>query len=62
MLVVGDSFKRKKKTLSLNIDGMLMLLSQRRSMMLSKMYKSFNDDDLVPESEMVESFLDTSKM
>ncbi len=62
MLVVGDSFKKEKEDPEFkhrwHVD---VSLSKKIHDALRKMYKSLNDDDLVPESEMVESFLEHLK-
>lgn len=62
MLVVGDAFKKEKEDPEFkhrwHVD---VSLSKKIHDALRKMYKSLNDDDLVPESEMVESFLEHLK-
>ncbi len=58
MLVVGDAFKKEKEDVEFkhrwHID---VSLAKKIHEALRKLYKGLDDDDLIPESEMIENFL-----
>lgn len=62
MLVVSDNFKKEKEDEEFkhrwHVDTEL---SKKIHEALRKLYKNLNDDDLVPESEMIENFLEHLK-
>ncbi len=62
LLVVGDMFKKEKEDPEFkhrwHIDSQL---SKKVHDALRKLYKNLNDDDLVPESEMISTFLENLK-
>lgn len=62
LLVIGDEFKKEKEDEEFkhrwNID---QNLSKKIHDALRKLYKSLGDNDLVPESEMIETFLEQLK-
>lgn len=62
MLVVGDAFKKEKEDDEFkhrwHVDNDL---AKKVHESLRKLYKSLSDDDLIPEAEMVESFLENLK-
>ncbi len=62
LLVVGDAFKKEKEDPEFkhrwHVD---VQLSKKIHEALRKLYKNLNDDDLVPESEMIETFLEHLK-
>jgi hypothetical protein len=62
MLVVGEAFKREKEDDEFHhrwyIDHEL---SKKVHESLRKLYKGLNDDDLIPESELIAQFLDHIK-
>lgn len=62
LLVVGDSFKKEKEDPEFkhrwHVDASL---SKKIHEALRKLYKNLNNDDLIPESEMIEGFLEHLK-
>ncbi len=62
LLVVGDTFKKEKEDPEFkhrwHVDA---VLAKKVHEALRKLYKNLNDDDLVPESEMISTFLDSLK-
>lgn len=62
MLVIGDDFKKEKEDDEFkhrwHVDPEL---SKKIHEAIRKLYKNLNDDDLVPESEMIETFLEHLK-
>ena len=62
MLVVGEAFKKEKEDTEFkhrwHVDTQL---SKKIHEALRKLYKNLNDDDLVPEGEMIKNFLEHLK-
>ncbi len=62
MLVVGEAFKKEKEDSEFkhrwHVDAQL---SKKIHEALRKLYKNLNDDDLVPEGEMIKDFLEHLK-
>jgi DnaJ-domain-containing protein 1 len=62
MLVVGEAFKKEKEDAEFkhrwHVDNQL---SKKIHEALRKLYKNLNDDDLVPEGEMIKNFLEHLK-
>ena len=62
MLVVGEAFKKEKEDAEFkhrwHVDTQL---SKKIHEALRKLYKNLNDDDLVPEGEMIKNFLEHLK-
>jgi DnaJ-domain-containing protein 1 len=62
MLVVGEAFKKEKEDAEFkhrwHVDAQL---SKKIHEALRKLYKNLNDDDLVPEGEMIKNFLEHLK-
>lgn len=62
LLVVGDTFKKEKEDPEFkhrwHVDA---VLAKKVHDALRKLYKGLNDDDLVPEAEMINMFLDNLK-
>jgi DNA-directed RNA polymerase delta subunit len=62
LLVVGENFKKEKEDPEFkhrwHVD---VQLSKKIHEALRKLYKNLNDDDLIPESEIIESFLEHLK-
>jgi DNA-directed RNA polymerase delta subunit len=62
LLVVGDAFKKEKEDSEFRHRWHVDLpMSKKIHEALRKLYKNLNDDELVPESEMIENFLEHLK-
>lgn len=62
LLVLGDSFKKKKEDLDFHHRWYVSPdIADQVESSLRKLYQNMPDDSLIPESEMISNFLDTVK-